>query len=193
MCVIIKKKCRKLCRGIGNILKKVKKCLKGESHDYIIKAALAEEALESWIWTNDDSIKKGFILIKKKHNKGCRKKVRTYKRNLDTNFIDKYNERPHTNKIKQEDIDSGVKFLVINEYYRDRLGIKKNKEEPLIIRNICCWGKFRMLFQCYSPNPTIRLASVVGIISVVIGIVSVFMPLIKRLFCYLCTIICNCQ
>lgn len=64
---------------------------------YNIKPTIAEEALESWIWTNDASVSnKGFIVIKNPKNGN---KIKTFKRTIDDNFINIYNQH-NTNKIE---------------------------------------------------------------------------------------------
>ena len=92
---------------------------------YNIKPTIAEEALESWVWTNDTKVQsKGFIVIKNPTNG---KKIKTFKRNIDDNFVLSYNKH-NTNQI---DINKPITYLIINEYFRDILSVKKNENVVL--------------------------------------------------------------
>lgn len=93
---------------------------------FIIKPTLAEEALESWIWTNDRSVASTTIIVR---NPTAKKKIIIYKRTMDENFVKLYNSH-NTNKII---FDNTTKYLVISEYFRDQLEIRKNEKIELEI------------------------------------------------------------
>jgi hypothetical protein len=132
---------------------------------YTIRPSISEEALDSWIWTNDECLtSKGFIVIKNPKNK---KSIKTFKRTLDENFEKIYNDR-HTYKIN---LSSGNKYLVINEYFRNILGIEKQQELEL---EIVSASFLQELFKIHwtHPNPTVRIANRATVASILISIVA---------------------
>ena len=94
---------------------------------YIIRAALAEEANEGWVWLETKRPSRSVVKIKDcvtKHTVFCQI------RKLDGNFIKKYNKNPSTINIT-----NSSKTIVMSEWYRDALGgfpttyKSKNKKE----------------------------------------------------------------
>lgn len=135
---------------------------------YTIRPTVSEEALESWIWTNDDCVSsKGFVVIRNLENK---KTIKTFKRTLDENFEKIYNER-NTFKI---DLNSGKLYLVINEYYRTILGVEKHQEIDLQI-GIAKW--YQRLFRIHwsHPNPTVQFANRATLMSIIIGAIALLL------------------
>ena len=101
-----------------------------------ILPTVTEESLESWIWASHINIPNGFIIIKNPENS---KSVKTFKRTIDKNFERIYNEK-NTCKI---DIAKNNNYLIINEFYRNVLKIRKHDEidysgqiEPLFRRKL---------------------------------------------------------
>ena len=131
---------------------------------YTIRPSISEEALDSWIWTNDESLTfKGFIVIKNPVNK---KSIRTFKRTLDKNYEKIYNDRG-TCEIN---LNSDTKYLVINEYFRDVLGIEKHQEVELEIKR----AKFceKIFIHWTHPNPTVQIAFRASTISILISLIA---------------------
>lgn len=137
---------------------------------YNIKPTIAEEALESWVWTNDTSIPgKGFIIIKNPING---KKIKTFKRTLDDNFVKLYNQH-NTSLIN---LANTTKYLIINEYFRDLLEVKKNEDIKLeIIKASNCQKIF--LIHWNHPNPTVQFANRATLISIIIGIIALLLTI----------------
>jgi hypothetical protein len=118
--------------------------MKQNNLKYTIRPTIAEESLESWIWTNAENISEnGFITIK--YNG---KKIKTFKRTLDENFAETYNDKKKTTKVNLTD---GKSYIVMNEYYRKRLSIEKNKDYELEIKK-ASWVDQIFIIQ-YSTKP----------------------------------------
>jgi len=138
---------------------------------YLIKASTIEDSMENWFWTNMDSIS-GTVKIINPLNK---KSVIVFKRSIDENFINFYDSKK-TIKIK----DSKRPLIIINEYYRFKLGIEKNKEYELEIKNASCFNKiFNSNWE--HPNPTISLSYKIGLISFLLSITSIILGLVSFL------------
>jgi hypothetical protein len=137
---------------------------------YNIKPTIAEEALESWVWTNDTSVpSKGFIIIKNPTNG---KKIKTFKRTIDDNFVLLYNQH-NTNQI---DINKPITYLIINEYFRDTLGVRKNEEIELEISKANIFHKLFLIHWCH-PNPTVQFANRAMVISIIIGAIALLLTI----------------
>lgn len=138
---------------------------------FIIKPTISEESLESWIWTNNESVPKGFILIKNPQNSKC---IKTYKRTLDENFENIYNEK-NTSKINIKKFDA---YLIINEFYRDVLGIEKHEEVELIISKASLFQKIFLIHWTH-PNPTIQFANRATIMSIIFALIALIVTLLS--------------
>ena len=79
------------------------------NNKYFILAALNEESLENWIWTNNKSIPKGFIKITNKENN---KTIVVFKRTIDDNY-ESYYDSKNTNKIKNKN----ELLIIMNELF----------------------------------------------------------------------------
>jgi len=136
---------------------------------YFILAALNEESLENWIWTNNESIPKGFIKIT---NKESNKTIVVFKRTIDDNY-ELYYDSKNTNKIKNKN----ELLIIMNEFYRDEILIQKNNYANL---NISKANWFDILFNSNwkHPNPSISLIFKITIISFILGIISIIIGLI---------------
>lgn len=131
-----------------------------------IMPALAEDAMESWTWTNDSEIPDNcFIIIKNPLNS---KRIKTFKRTIDANFINKYNKNNSTNNIKA---DSNISYLIMNEYYRKHLHLEKNKIVELQISKASFLQRV-FVIHWFHPNPTVQYANRATITSIIIGIIA---------------------
>ena len=129
--------------------------------EYIIKATTIEDSLENWFWTNDDSIK-GIVKISNPVNK---KSIVLFKRTIDKNFIIFYNSKNTINII-----EPNKTMIIINEYYREKLEIEKNKVSKLEINNA---SYFNRLFNSNwnHPNPSVSLSYKLSLISLLLGVI----------------------
>lgn len=138
--------------------------------EFIIKPAIFEDAIEPWIWSNDNEISRNkFIIIKNMANK---KSIRTFKRTVDKNFITLYNNRQcNNNKI---DLEDKKLYLFMNEYFRFRLGVEKHQTVELETKNATFCDKiFKM--HCSHPHPTVQYANRVTIWAFFISVIAVLL------------------
>ena len=142
---------------------------------FIIYAALYEESKEGWVWippTNE--INSEFIRI---INPKTEKYIVCERRTLDDNYVKYYNNRHGARKINKEDIE---RCIVINEYYRNKLGNISTKEEVEL--EIVETNKIRGYLQgaLHHPNQYLRygimsniLALIFGMLSLILGVLPV--------------------
>lgn len=128
--------------------------------DYLIKASTVEDALENWVWINDDS-KNGFIKI---YNPKSKKYIIVFKRTIDNNFIDFYNSK---NTISITDIKAHK--IVMNEYYRKKLHLEKNISYSLELSKTNLVNRF-LNSNWSHPNPSVSLSYKLSFISLFLGV-----------------------
>ncbi len=137
---------------------------------YQIMPTIAEESLESWIWTNDTNVStNGFIVI---HNPKNGKSIKTFKRTIDNNFVKNYATH-NTNEIE---LDNGKKYLIINEYFRIILGVQSNSEMLLEIKRANCFQKL-LLIHWSHPNPTVQFGNRATIFSIIVGAIALLLTI----------------
>ena len=85
---------------------------------------------------------------------------------IDNNFIGRYNGgRRH--KIEDEDVSTA---LVVNEWYRRRLGDMETQQERDLEITISDCYRGRLLACMQHPQNIVRVATWLGIVSVALGI-----------------------
>lgn len=120
---------------------------------------------------NDRSVSnKGFIVVKNPKNG---KKIKTFKRTMDDNYIKTYNLKTITKNIN---ISGDANYLVINEYYRELLEIPKNEIVELEIAKATFFQKIFLIHWTH-PNPTIQFANRATLISILIGIIALLLTI----------------
>ncbi len=131
--------------------------------EFKIFASMNIDSLEPWIWTNYDEIdSNGYITITNSSNN---KKIKCFKRTIDNNFLKMYNQE---GRIK---IDSrNDKIIVINEYYRKRLGTETQQECQLTIKKAKYFDQ--LFFNLDHPNPQVQYGNRMALWSFVFGILS---------------------
>lgn len=132
---------------------------------YRIFAATRDEIDSGWVWIGTPKLNhRTIVRITNKDNK---KRIYCEALSIDHNFLTEYNKPPRIS------IESPDQTLVINSWYRSRLGdIPSQTEYDIEIRasdNI--WGKFRASLG--HPQTVVRLAMWLGIISVILGIAGI--------------------
>lgn len=136
-----------------------------------IYASLYEDITAGWVWIGKrECIQRAVIKIK---NKTAGKSIYCEALEIDGNFINKYREK--TGKL----IDSQERALIINEWYRKRLGnLEPQKEYDLEIKyRIKLFGKIKAIME--HPQEAIRIASWLAFLSIVIGVLGLAMGLIS--------------
>lgn len=143
--------------------------------NYSIKASTIEDALENWVWTNDETVN-GFIRINNPENN---KSITVFKRTIDDNFISFYNSKKTINIT-----NSDKPLIVMNEYYRLQLEIDKNKDCKLEIKKASFFDKY-FNSNWKHPNPSVSLSYKISFISLFIslflGFISIALGIIPLL------------
>jgi len=96
---------------------------------------------------------------------------------LEDNFLTEYN-KPNERRLKINNPESSI---VMSSWYRKRLGnLEPRREYSLRIdeANVWGWGKIRACNQ--HPQNVVRIATRLGIISVVFGIVGLLLGLLRH-------------
>jgi hypothetical protein len=92
------------------------------------------------------------------------------------NFITRYNENKKTQKV-----DEQTPFMISNEWYRDKLELKKNETNQIEVR---CYRWLpllvKQLFASYThPDNNVRLAVDLSFVSVLLGLVGLVLGVIS--------------
>jgi hypothetical protein len=148
--------------------------------EYIILPSLHEESVEGWVWFNDDSCPEQNDFIKLTYYD---KTAILFRRKVDKFYQFKYNEKviySHQNGlISSEEKISYILFkdsktLIINKFYRNKLGIADNQLGKKIIINVTKANFFERNLTGYwnHPNPSVSVAYRIAIISFAISIIG---------------------
>lgn len=132
-----------------------------EGEMYMVLAALRSELNEGWVWLTDAGFEQRSVV--KITNRKNGKSIYCENLRIDRNFLFEYNKRPRISIKKNE------KTVVMNEWYRKRLGeIETQKKHDLqIVSANVLWGKFRACIG--HPQVVVRLATWLALISVALG------------------------
>ena len=131
-----------------------------------VYAALSEDINNGWVWLPQNVVAARNVV--KIFYPTTGKTLFCEALSIGFNFKKRYNEQA---KYKIKDPNSAI---IINEWYRHKLGILKTQEiENLEISPFDnWWGKLRAAL--HHPQTAVRLATTLGIISVALGIVALF-------------------
>ena len=134
-----------------------------------ILAALKTDSMEGWGWIQSSAINgNGFYTISKPNGKS----ITCYLRIIDANFLKNYEEGNTFNVEQNENL------LILNEYYRKQIGIEEtNNIYNLKIKKS---NKFNRLFSFdfSHPNPNVRRASQMTLLSLILGLISIVLTII---------------
>ena len=139
--------------------------------DYIIRAALAEETNDGWVWICGPSQNLDSRTVVKLKRPGCCWGVYTELRTIDCNFLQRYNDNPRTHKI-----DCKRDTIVMAEWYRRALAIPGSTSESneigrvsLIVKKmrIPIWRTLRA--ACHHADPVVRLGTRLGMLGAWLG------------------------
>lgn len=149
--------------------------------NYIVRAALAEETNDGWVWICGPSVKDldSRTVVKIKRPKVCRG-VYTEVRKIDCNFLRQYNDSSHTISV-----DCERDTIVMAEWYRRALAIRdttnRDNEKgrvPLIVKEARLLGWRSLRTACHHPDPVVRLGTRLGILGAWLGLLSVWLGLL---------------
>jgi hypothetical protein len=145
---------------------------------YEILKAIHEESNEGWIWIQkEEEIKsRNFIKIEWSENKPKGgKSIRCQARTIDKNFYKFYTKRKETvDKIESNSI-------IINEYFREKLGItdamlkQRNVYNLSILKSNCCIQKILAFLQ--HPNDVVKIATWLVIFSILLSLISIMIAI----------------
>lgn len=136
---------------------------------YRIFASLSEDSLAGYIWSNDISIESNvYIVIENPHNKS---RIKCFKRTIDDNFTRRYNDSGRCNLSDKE------QSIIINEYFRKKLGIITQNEYELIIRKANIFDKLFLLHLSH-PDPNVQFANRATILSMILGLISFILSIL---------------
>ena len=157
--------------------------------DFIIYAAPVDDVDAGWIWFKSNLPTRTVIKVR---NKRTRRHVYCLSRQIDDNFIARYNnqpadERPRRYKITGTDLDNA---LVISEWYRNALGgfpstYSKNgtsirlsivPDKPLKWWSapVLWWWGLRA--ACHNPDIVARVGTRLGILGAWLGVIGLVPP-----------------
>ena len=147
---------------------------------YIIRAALAEEANDGWVWICGPSTNglDSRTVVQISQPGRCYK-VYTEVRTIDCNFLRQYNVSPRIAIDREKDT------IVMAEWYRRTLAISATSDQDnktgnvsLIIKKakIPVWRSVRA--ACHHPDPVVRLGTRLGILGTWLGILGVWLGLL---------------
>ena len=152
---------------------------------FTIYAALREDMNEGWVWLGGHNHLPNRSIIKLTNSKTSRHvfceicKIEDKKDGKDGNFIRSYN-RKCGGRVPISDEKSA---LVISEWYRKRLGVEKDADVEIDVTAYRHFGRIRACL-CH-PQNVVRVATWLGIIGVILGILPLIEPfesLIVRVF-----------
>jgi len=130
---------------------------------YKIYVALDTEKKEGWVWLPFDAgLSADFVAIRNPTNGW---KIVCERRTVDENFRDVYNSTGSTIHLPE-----GGRFIVMNAWYRQRLGILDTKPDvSLEVSNSRGWlAMYRASRQ--HPNPAIRMSISLAVLSIFLGL-----------------------
>ncbi len=135
---------------------------------YKVFASMRTDMNEGWVWVSDLKLPARSII--EIHNKTSKKSVYCELLEIDDNFLNEYNRPPRI------PITSDNPSVVINGWYRKKLGDIQTQQncDLTIIESTCVCGLWGRLRACTGhPQIVVRLATWLGLASVVLGCLSV--------------------
>lgn len=132
---------------------------------YKVLAATRADMNEGWVWlSNHKYDPRSIIQIRNELNKAV---IYCEALEIDDNFIKEYNQIPRV------PINGNENTIVMNGWYRNRLGgIEKKQNHDLVVSEANgFWGKFRA--STGHPQVVVRLATWLAVISVALGLVGI--------------------
>ena len=146
--------------------------IKEFSGRYEVFASLHEEIESGYVWIVSTNLPPRTVI----HitNTDTNKSVWCTALTIDENFLSIYNKSPRIT------IDNTKSTLVMNNWYRSRLGVDLDSKREYFMRikpenNL--WGQLRASFV--HPSNIIRIATWMAIISLILGVIGLILGLIS--------------
>lgn len=129
--------------------------------NYICRVALAENIEAGFVWLSTPKIESRTIVRIINHDNS--QKVYCQSLNIDQNFCSKYNKGKKKTTINEEN-----SYIVTSKWYRDKLGIEKNKNVSLEVKTAN--SKIENMWWAYQaakkhPENAVRLSTRIASIS----------------------------
>jgi len=145
---------------------------------YIIRAALAEESNDGWIW-----MAKPARTVVRIDNLATGGSIYCQVRDLrDPNFLKRYNQRPRISIAQPNET------IIMGEWYRKALGIagtthgdNVDRRAELVVAELKNWGWGPLHAACHQPDLYVRLATRLGVLGAWLGLVGLMAPLANLL------------
>jgi len=150
---------------------------------YSVYAALHDESDKGWAWSKRRGILTRTIVLLK--NKSTRRSVYCEYREMDHNFVNRYNKAHEsfdpkyslpTNPKQWEDL------LVINGWYRDALGRIKAQtavDLEIVKPSFSPWAALRA--ACQHPDPGVRVATRLAVMGTWLGLLGLLFAVLSLL------------
>jgi hypothetical protein len=131
-------------------------------------AALHDDLHQGWVWLQDRQLPARSVV--KITNSSNGRSVYCEVLQIDTNFLEKYNQAPRFS------ITDPTSSLVIGAWYRDKLGVITQSDIPLTVKARNCWlGRFRACTD--HPQIVVRVAAWLGAIGLLLGVIGLVLGL----------------
>jgi hypothetical protein len=151
-----------------------------QESEFIIRAALAEETNNGWVWLCGPAARTlESRVVVKISRPGDRRAIYTEVRKIDRNFLHRYNQAPRT------DIDDGRDTIVMGEWYRTALAIRGTTKKDnatdrvaLIVERAKLWGWRSLRAACHHPDLVVRLGTRLGLLGAWLGVLGVWLGLL---------------
>ncbi len=141
---------------------------------YKVYPSLKEDINSPTIWLQGSSLAgRDLVLVKIKQN---RKSVWVDAQIVDDNFLKHYNQHP------RKTVSKDSKVIIANEWYRQKLGIKKWSDADLEIKQLKCpvMRPFRQMQAALShPDSAVRISADMAIVSLLLGAIGLILGLKK--------------
>jgi hypothetical protein len=140
-------------------------------------AALSEDVQQGWVWLVDPRLPpRGIVKLLYRG-----KAVYCEALQIDRNFLKRYNVHGEGRCF----ITDPQKSLVINGWYRAKLGNPATKEDHSVTIRACSWWPFSWYGKVWAclehPQIVVRVATWTGIIGVVLGILGIVLGILPFL------------
>lgn len=126
-------------------------------------ASLADDINNGWVWVPENVVVQRNVI--KLQNLDSGKTVFCEALQIGENFISRYNDAEKTFRITDKD-----KAIVINEWYRNKLGITKTQQEHGFKITVTDnpWGHIRA--SLHHPQIVVRISIELAILGVLLGV-----------------------
>ncbi len=142
---------------------------------YTVYSSLKEDINSPTVWLMESGLDSRDLIFMKSKKK--RKRVWVDAQIVDDNFFRNYNERKTTKKLIKNQ-----RVIIANEWYRQRLGIKKGENVDLDIKQIkfSFMRPFRqMQAALHHPDNAMRISADIAIVSLFLGVLGLILGIIS--------------